>query len=136
MTVEATLLYPFVFGGILFTICFSMYLYNVAVLNQVSYIAALRGSLQKEMSQKEIKSYVSEQITSLWKEKTLFITKTQETITVTDFKVQVMIKGKVNLPFIEFPFLNFDWKEVKAEAEAGIINPVKKIRNIRRLYGS
>lgn len=136
MTVEATLVYPFVFGGIIFTICLSIYLYNAAVLNQISYIAALRGSLQTDMSQKEIKSYVSEQILNLWKEKTLFITQTQETITVTDAKVEVTIKGKVNLPFIEFPFLNLNWKELKTDAKAGIIHPVNRIRNTRRLYGS
>ena len=136
MTVEATIIYPFVFGGILFTICLSMYLYNAAVLNQISYIAALRGSLQTEMSQKEIKSYVSEQITTLWKEKTLFVTKTQENITVTDLKVKVLIKGKVNLPLLKFPFLDFNWNELKTESEAGIIHPVKKIRNLRRVYES
>lgn len=136
MTVEASLLYPLIFGGILFTICLSLYLYNVAVLQQITYIAALRGSLQSEMNEKETKTYVSNQIKDLLKEKTIFITKIQESIVVSQTKVKVEIKAKVNLPFVEFPFLNLKWKELNTKSEAGIIHPVMRIRNTRRMYGS
>ena len=136
MTVEATLIYPLIFGGILFLICLGLYLYNAAVIRQVAYIAALRGSLLEDVNQKEVKGYVSEQIQILAKEKMFFVSSMEENVFVTDSNIKVKLKVILKLPLIEIPFLNFKWNALEAEGKAKKINAVEKIRNVRRLYGS
>ena len=54
MTLEATLIYPMIFGGILFTISLALYLYNAVVVKQVTSVAALRGSLEYQINEKEV----------------------------------------------------------------------------------
>lgn len=135
MTVEASLIYPLIFGGILFTICLALYLYHASVVKQVTSVAALRGSLEWELSEKEIQNFVNTEIDTLRSERLLFVAKIEKEIEVTESKVGVRLKAKVKLPFIKIPFLDFQWKELDFESQAKRINPVKIIRNTRRLYG-
>ena len=136
MTLEATLVYPLIFGGILFTISLAMYLYNVAVLKQISSVAALRGSLEYQMSEKEIAKYVNEEIEKLVKEKLLLVSKIEKDVEVTGEKVKVRLEANVNLPFLKMPFLDFKWQKLEFESQAKRIKAVNIIRNARRLYGS
>lgn len=135
MTVEATLLYPLIFGGILFTICLALYLYHASVVRQVTQVAALRGSLELQMSKKEIQNYVATEIEKLIKERLLSVSEIEKEVEVTESKVKVRLKIKVKLPFVKIPFLDFDWKELDFESQAKRIDPTKIIRNTRRLYG-
>ena len=136
MTIEATMLFPMIFGGILFTISLAIYLYDAAVLKQVASVAALRGSLECEIDEKEIKALVNSKIEELTKERLFFVSKIEKDVNVTEAKVQVRLKLKVNLPFIGIPFMDFKWQELDFTSDAKRVRPVKIIRNARRLYGS
>ena len=136
MTIEATLLFPMIFGGILFTISLGLYLYDAAVLKQVTSVAALRGSLEYEMNQNEIKAMVNTEIEELIKERLLFVSKIEKNVNVTEAKVQVRLKSNINLPFLGIPFMDFKWQELDFVSDAKRVRPVKIIRDARRLYGS
>ena len=136
MTLEASLVYPLIFGGILFTISLALYLYNAAVVRQVSCVAALRGSLEVGLSEKETESLVNSELNKLIKERLFIISRIKKEVKVTETKISVRLKAKVNLPMIEIPFLNFKWKELEFETQAKRVKPVKIIRDTRRLYGS
>lgn len=136
MTLEATLIYPLIFGGILFTMSLAIYLYNAAVVKQISSVAALRGSLEYEMNEKEVKKYVNEEIDKLINEKLIFVSKIEKDIEVTADKIKVRLETKVNLPFLKIPFLGFKWQKLNFESQAKKIKAVNIIRGARRLYGS
>lgn len=136
MTVEVTMIYPLIFGGILFTVCLALYLYHASVVKQVACIAALRGSLELQLSKKEIENYVDDEIDKLISERLLLVSKVETQIEVTESNIRVRVKTKVNLPFIRIPFLNFNWKKLDFNSQAKRINPVNIIRNAGRLYGS
>ena len=136
MTLEATLMYPLIFGGIIFTISLAIYLYNAAVIKQISSVAALRGSLEYEMNEKEVKKYVNEEIDKLTKEKLIFVSKVEKDIEVTADKIKVRLETNVNLPFLKIPFLDFKWQELSFESQAKKVKTVSIIRGARRLYGS
>ena len=86
MTVEAALIYPMIFGGIMFLIYLGMYLYNAATIKQIAYISALRGSLLTETNQKNVKAYISDQIHILSEEKLYLVSSRKEDIYVTNSK--------------------------------------------------
>ena len=136
MTLEATLMYPLIFGGIIFTISLAIYLYNAAVIKQISSVAALRGSLEYEMNEKEVKKYVNEEIDKLTKEKLIFVSKVEKDIEVTADIIKVRLETNVNLPFLKIPFLDFKWQELSFESQAKKVKTVSIIRGARRLYGS
>lgn len=136
MTLEATLMYPLIFGGIIFTISLAIYLYNAAVIKQISSVAALRGSLEYEMNEKVVKKYVNEEIDKLTKEKLIFVSKVEKDIEVTADKIKVRLETNVNLPFLKIPFLDFKWQELSFESQAKKVKTVSIIRGARRLYGS
>lgn len=136
MTLEATLVYPMIFGGILFTISLALYLYNAAVVKQVSSVAALRGSLELGLSEKKLKELVDTEADKLIKERLLCVSMIEKEIKVTEAKVEVGLKAKVNLPVIGIPFLDFKWQELEFASQAKRVKPVKIIRDTRRLYGS
>ena len=135
MTVEASFLFPLIFGAILFTISLALYLYNATVLKQIASIVALRGSGQ-EVAEEELDGYLETQVDQLVKERLILVSKVEKKIQVRESKVLVRLKANVNLPFLEIPFLNFKWQELEFESRAERIHPVKIIRDMRRLYGS
>ena len=135
MTVEASFVFPLIFGSILFTISLALYLYNAAVLKQIATISALRGS-KYMATEKEVENYLEAQVDQLIKERLLFVTKYQKNIQVRETKVVVTLVAKVNLPFLQMPFLNKEWQELEFSSQAKRINPVIIIRDVRRLYGS
>ena len=136
MTLEASLVYPLIFGGILFTISLALYLYNAAVVRQVSSVAALRGSLEVGISEKETKSLVNTELDKLIKERLFFVSTIKKEVKVTETKINVRLKVKVNLPMIKIPLLDFRWDELEFENQAKRVKTVKIIRDTRRLYGS
>ena len=110
-------------------------MYHASVVRQVTQVAALRGSLELQMSKKEIQNYVATEIEKLIKERLLSVSEIEKEVEVTESKVRVRLKIKVKLPFVKIPFLDFDWKELDFESQAKRIDPTKIIRNTRRLYG-
>ena len=87
MTVEASLVFPMILGGIIFTIYMGFYLYNITVINQVSYIAALRGSRQVQLSDTELKKYVEKQLEQLIDDKLFFVTGVSKEIDISINKI-------------------------------------------------
>ena len=132
-TIEASMLMPFIFGGIIFVIYLGIYLYNVCTLKQVSYIAALRGSLLKTASDEEIKSYTEQQLNQLLDHRILAKEKSETKISVTNSKVKVKVTTKITMPFAEFISKSIDFWKIENEAEASRINPVDIIRNVRKI---
>lgn len=135
MTVEASFVFPLIYGAILFTISLALYLYNAAVLKQMTSVIALQGSIQK-VTEGEMEEYLETQVDRLAKERLIFVSKIQKDIRVGETNVLVKIKANVNLPFLQIPFLNFKWQELEFESRAKKVNPVKIIRDMRRLYAS
>ena len=135
-TVEASMLMPFILGGIIFVIYLGIYLYNVCTLKQVSYIAALRGSQFKTASNEEIKSYTEQQLNQLLDHQVLAKEKLETKIHVTNSKVKVKITTKITTPFVEFISKAIDFWKIENEAEANRLNPVDIIRNVRKINES
>lgn len=132
MTVEASLVFPIIFGGIIFTIYLGLYLYNAGVIKQVSYIAALRGSQLSQSTSKQIEIYVEEQLEKLINEKILGKGEIEQNIIISLNEVKVKIEMKMAVPFMEgVPFGDELWK-IKSEARVSRINPVNIIRGVRR----
>lgn len=136
VTLEASLIFPMIFGGILFTISLAIYLYHAAVVKQITSIAALRGSLEYQISNNEVEKLVEGEIEKLIEEKLFSVSEVQKEIKVTESKVQVRLNIKVKLPFLKIPFLDFKWQQLDFESQARRVKPVKIIRDTRRLYGS
>ena len=135
-TVEASILMPFIFGGIIFVIYLGIYLYNVCTLKQVSYIAALRGSQLKTASNEEINSYTEQQLNHLLDHQILAKEELETKIHVTNSKVKVEITTKITMPFAEFMSKAIDFWKIENEAEANRLNPVDIIRNVRKINES
>ncbi len=134
MTVEASLVFPMILGGIIFTIYMGFYLYNITVINQVSYIAALRGSRQVQLSDTELKKYVEKQLEQLIDDKLFFVTGVSKEIDISTNKIIVKTGAKTKIPFTGLPLLNRKWEDLECFSETVRVNPVKNIRNVRKLY--
>ena len=65
LAVEASLIMPLLISAIIFTLYLGFYLYNVCILHQVAYTAALRGSLVKEGSNAQIEEFTDGQLKEL-----------------------------------------------------------------------
>lgn len=136
MTIEASLIFPMILGGIILTIYLGFYLYHASVIKQISYIAALRGSQLTEGSSKEIKIYVEEQLQQLIKEKLLGKGELKQEITVVFDEIKVKVEMKMAVPVMEeIPFVEQLW-EIKSEAKADRVNPVAIIRGVRKINES
>ena len=135
MTLEATMIFPMIFGGILFAISLAIYLYNASIIKQICSVAALRGSLEYQMNEEEMKKFVNKEIDTLIKERMLLVAEIEKDIKITESKVEVRLRTKINLPFMGIPFLDFKWQKLEVESQAKRIKAVKIIRDARRLYG-
>ena len=136
MTVEASMIFPLIFGGIIFTIYLGIYLYNVAVVNQVAYISALRGSQLTQATTTQIELYVEEQLEKLLEDNILGAKEIEQDIIVLPNGVKVKIMVKMAVVLMEgVPFHEELWK-IKGEAKVSRINPVNVIRGVRRINES
>ncbi len=134
MTVEASLVYPVVFGGILFMLYLGFYLYNITVVSQMAYIAALRGSQKQQFSDAEIEKYVENQLEQLIDDRLFFVSDVQKEIKVMEKKIKVKTGIKTKTPATGLMFIDRDWDDLEYACEAVRVNPVKIIRNVRKLY--
>ena len=136
MTIEATLLFPVIFGAIIFTIYMGIYLYNTSVIKQISYVAALRGSQLLEVAKEEIELFVEQQLKELIEQKLLAQEVTQWEIKVSMGKIKVKVDMEMKVPFMEgISFIKKIWR-ISGEAEVIRINPVDVIRGKRRINES
>lgn len=131
MTIETSMVFPVIVMGVVFVIYVGFYLYDVSVIKQVSYVAALRASQQTDLTSSEIKAFAKNQLNSLADKKLLVIEEKKEEIEVSGGKVKVFMSAKVKMPFSILLSEKLKLWEIKSEAEAVRVNPVKIIRSIR-----
>lgn len=133
MTIEASMLFPFIFGTVIFILYMGIYLFNASVIKQITYIAALRGSQLLQASSVEIEMFVEKQLKELTEQKLLVQTDNRQEIKVSLGKIKVKTDIEMKIPFIkEIPFINKLWK-ITSEAEVIRINPVDVIRGKRKI---
>ena len=132
MTVEASIVFPMILGGIIVTIYLGIYLYNISVMKQAAYIAALRGSQLITVSSSEKEEYVKEQLDSLLSSKILTKESIQQEVKVSYGKIKV----KLSMNIIMFPggdiFSKPGLGKIEKEAEVMRYYPVDFIREVRK----
>lgn len=135
MTVEASLLLPLITMGIVFTLYLGFYLYNVCLLRQIAYTAALRGSLQKEGNNAQIEEYTNEQLKDLISQRLLAIENLESRVEVTFSVVRVKLSMSMQMPLAKWFFPGAGLWEFAGEAKAKRLEPVTIIRGIRAMGG-
>lgn len=132
MTIEASLIFPMILGGIIFTIYLGIYLYNVSVIKQAAYIAALRGSQLINTSSSEIEGYVKEQLECLLDSKILIKENIRQEIKVSYGKIKVKLSMDMNVSLNKGVFSKMELWKVEKEAVAMRYHPVNFIRKVRK----
>lgn len=136
MTIEASLIIPFILGGIVFIIYLGLYLYNACVMKQAAYIAVLRGSQLTDASSGEVEIYVEQQLEKLLENQILARENIRQEIKVSAHKVKIGLNTDIKMPFAEFTSSVTELWKIKSEAEASRVNPVEIIRNVRKINES
>lgn len=136
MTIEASLVIPFIIGGILLLLYLGFYLYNSCVIQQAAYIAALRGSQLLNASSSEIETYVQQQLENLLINQILAEENIEKEVSVSAGKVKARINSNMKMPLTEWISLRIDFWSIESEAEVSRLNPVDIIRNVRKINGS
>lgn len=131
MTIEATLVMPFIVMGIVFIIYIGFYLYDVCIIRQISYVAALRTSKQLDFTETQMEGYARKQLEELRENRLLVIKKWEETIEVNMRKIEINIFAEVSMPFRFAFFQKLGMWEIKSEAQVIRVNPVEIIRKLR-----
>ena len=132
LTLEATFLMPLIFGGIVFTIYLSFFLYNACLIQQAAYTAALRGSLIREGSNGQIQEAVREELRELLESRLLATEEWEEEIRVTYTEVNVRVRARGRIPLIEIISDSIGAWTYEGEGQAKRLKPVEFIRTIRR----
>ena len=135
MTIEATLIIPVIVGGIIFVLYLGIFLYNSCTIKQTAYIAALRGSQIKNMSQKEIETYVEKQIDELLFQNILAREEVKKEVRTSIGKVTVKMSTDVNIPFTDLLSAKIHIWEIETEGYANRVNPIEIIRGVRKING-
>lgn len=130
MTLEASLIMPWVVFLFIFLIYMSFYLYDKCVLFQDSYSLCLRGSVQKE-DDGAVK-YVNAHMAEKFGSKYFGVGKVIGSVKQSGKEIRVEGECNVKIPFDNF--LTFSREKgwhIKTEASAQIINPTDIIRKCR-----
>ena len=136
MTIEASLIIPVIVGGIIFVLYLGIFLYNSGTIKQTAYIAALRGSQMKNMSQKEMETYVEKQIDELLFQQILAREDMKKEIDISMGKVTVKIGTDVKMPFANLLSAKIDFWKINGEGYANRVDPIEIIRGVRKINGS
>lgn len=136
MTLEASLVIPFVIGGIIFILYLGFYLYNACVIKQVACVAALRGSQLQKATTEEVEAYVQQQLENLLENQMLAEENIDKEIRVSAGKVKVRINSEMKMPLAEWISSETNLWSIESKAEASRLNPVDIIRNVRKINGS
>lgn len=136
MTIEASLLFPMLLGGIIFIIYMGFYLYNVGTIKQTAYIAALRGSQEKYKSADAIENYVEQEVQKMLSNRMLVKENMEIKTKVFSNKVSVEIEFGMKAPFFQGSWSKINLWKMETKAEAVRLNPVDIIRNVRKINES
>lgn len=136
MTVEASLVIPLIFGGIIFILYIGFYLYNFTTVKQVAYIAALRGSQIKDMSSTEIENFVEKQVDELLSGQILAKENIKKEVEVSLGSIKVKIYTSIKIPFAGLTSFADSLWEISGESRVNRVEPIEIIRGVRKINGS
>lgn len=136
MTIEASLLFPMLLGGIIFIIYMGFYLYNAGTIKQTAYIAALRGSQEKHKNSDAIENYVEQEVQKMLSNRMLVKENMEIKTKVFSNKVSVEIEFGMKAPFFQELWSKINLWKMETKAEAVRLNPVDIIRNVRKINES
>lgn len=132
MTLEASLVLPVIFAGIIFAIYLGIYFYDISTMKQVAYIGALRGSQLMNASAEEVKIFVEQQLEQLLNSKILIKENLQKEVKVSYGKVKVKLVINLKIPFMQWISRETKLNVIEKEAEAVRVHPVNFIREVRK----
>lgn len=134
-TIEAALLMPFLLAIFLLCLETSFYLHDRMLMEKAAEIGALRGSLQKQISDSELSDTVRGECIDLIKNKLLGVREVEIEIRVTAKQVEVTMKGNVWMPLFGGVTAWFDKPafHICAAGSAARLEQVRFIRNVKRV---
>jgi len=134
MTVEASMIVPFVYVMILISIILAFFLYNHCIVNQSCYIAMLRAQQVKEASNSAIESYANNELSMLLDEQIYSYNKNAK---VTVGISYITVKSSVYMENIYFPLRVYEGASFTSEKTAHVMryNPAEFIRKSNKTKG-
>lgn len=130
MTLEASIIMPWVIFMFSFLIYISFYVYDKCVLYQDSYTVCMRGSIQKE--ENGAVNYINSHMERQFGEKYFGVDKIRGRAEQRGREVKVYAECCVRHPFSHFMTLpKAEGWQIQTEAKAWQINPARLIRKIR-----
>lgn len=131
MTIEASFIIPLAFICFIVTILFTFFLYNHLITYQSCYIAALRGSQMKNVTDSAIEQYVKENLEKLLNEQ-VYQRGFEQNVNVGALSIFVNADTNISNPLYRFEL--YKEKELKGSREVSVnrIDPVGYIRNMER----
>ena len=127
ITLEASIIMPFLIMIILFSVVFSFFLYNNCVVRQSSYISALRGIQIMNSTSSDVKSRVENYAQTLL-DNQIYEYRNDYSVNVDSLKVSVQAKSDMNNLFESFDVYNQSKLVIDKKAEGLRIDPVLLIR--------
>ena len=133
LTVEASFLVPLVFMILLLLIYWGFYCYDKSVSIQCSYLAALRGSNQWQMSDAEQEKFTLEQLKKLTGETQLFLKEQDIYVDAGLAEMKTGVLGSMDILFTALRGNDGEKWMVESEKKAYRLKPASFIRRYRLL---
>lgn len=124
LTVEASLLVPFLMLLTFVFLCLCLYLHDRSVLSSCAAELAGKGAVRKYQTEKELEDWLCGQAAGLARGKLLALRELQASVKVTRDKIVVSYQGRSGL---------LGGLEIHEQEEARRINPVARLRVSRGL---
>lgn len=124
LTVEASMLIPFLILIIFAFLCLTLYLHDRSVLSSCAAELAGKGAAEKYRDEKELEAWLKGQAFELARGKLFCLKDTEASVKVTKQKITVSYTGRSSL---------LGGLSVKEEGEAVRLNPTKRLRSIREI---
>lgn len=134
LTVEASFLIPVTFMILMLLIYWGFYCYDKCVSVQCSYIAALRGSNQWEMSESQKEQYTMEQLEKLTQETILYVKTTDLHVDTSLTEIRAGVSGGINILASVDGKRKTDRWNMESEKKAYNLKPTSYIR-VFRIFG-
>lgn len=131
MTVEASFIIPLVFICFIISILFTFFLYNHLIVYQSCYIAALRGSQMKNVTDSAIEQYVKENLENLLNEQ-VYQHGLKQDVSVGTLSIATNASTNISNPLYRFNLYKEKEMEGIREVTVNRTDPVGYIRNMSR----
>ena len=133
LTIEASFIIPAVLMILLLLLYWGFYCYDKSVSVQCSYIAALRGSNQWELSDGQIEAYTLEQLEKLTGETLLYLKTEESYVDVGILEIKAGVKGGMDILFSKLRGDTMERWDTESEKKAYRLKPASYIRTYRIL---